>query len=84
MRAALLFLAFLEQSDARSDVQTDARDDESAEPNQSAIPYRVFSGSALLLFLATVVYVFHARLGMGEFYHFVLPSAVLVALILHR
>ncbi|HTC89116.1 MAG TPA: glycosyltransferase family 39 protein, partial [Bryobacteraceae bacterium] len=71
---ALLFLAFLEQSDVQGD--------ESAEPNQSAIPYRVFSASALLLFLATVVYVFHARLGMGEFYHFVLPSAVLVALIL--
>jgi hypothetical protein len=71
---ALLFLAFLEQSDVQGD--------ESAEPNQSAVPYRVFSGSALLLFLATVVYVFHARLGMGEFYHFVLPSAVLVALIL--
>jgi hypothetical protein len=42
----------------------------------------VFSTSALLLFLATVVYVFHARLGLGELYHFVVPAAVLVALIL--
>jgi hypothetical protein len=68
---ALLFLAFLEQSE-----------NESAETGRGAVPYRVFSASALLLFLATVVYVFHSRLGSREFYHFVLPSAVLVALIL--
>ncbi len=79
---ALLFLAFLEQSEVQSDVQSNAQGDESAEPNKSAIPYRVFSSSALLLFLATVIYVFHARLGMGEFYDFVLPSVVVVALIL--
>ncbi len=83
----LLFLAFLEQSDAQSNVQNDAQrdeqsDHESAATGESAVPYRVFSASALLLFLATVIYVFHARLGSGEFYHFVLPSAVLVALIL--
>ena len=71
----LLFLAFLEQSDEQSD-------HESAETGKSAVPYRVFTTSALLLFLAAVVYVFHARLGSGEFYHFVLPAAVLVALIL--
>jgi len=71
----LLFLAFLEQSDEQSD-------HESAETGKSAVPYRVFTTSALLLFLAAVVYVFHARLGNGEFYHFVLPAAVLVALIL--
>jgi len=71
----LLFLAFLEQSDEQSD-------HESAETGTSAVAYRVFSTSALLLFLAMVIYVFHARLGSGEFYHFVLPAAVLVALIL--
>jgi hypothetical protein len=71
----LLFLAFLEQSDEQSD-------HESAETGKSAVPYRVFSASALLLFLAAIIYVFHARLGSGEFYHFVLPAAVLVALIL--
>jgi hypothetical protein len=75
----LLFLAFLEQSDEQSDEQS-AR--ESAKTGKSAVPFRVFSTSALLLFLATVIYVFHARLGSGEFYHFVLPAAVLVALIL--
>ena len=75
----LLFLAFLEQGHEQNDEQTDH---ESAETSKSAIPYRVFSTSALLLFLATVGYVFHARLGLGELYHFVLPAAVLVALIL--
>jgi hypothetical protein len=75
----LLFLAFLEQGDEQNDEQTDR---ESTETGKSTIPYRVFSTSALLLFLATVVYVFHARLGLGELYHFVLPAAVLVALIL--
>ena len=43
---------------------------------QNAVPYRVFSTGALLLFLATVVHLLHARLGMAEFYHFVLPAAV--------
>jgi hypothetical protein len=67
----LLFLAFLEQSDQ-----------EGSEAGKNAVSYRVFSASALLLFLATVIYVFHPRLGSGEFYHFVLPAAALVALIL--
>jgi hypothetical protein len=75
----LLIFAFLEQGDEQNDERTDR---ESTETGKSAIPYRVFSTSALLLFLATVVYVFHARLGLGELYHFVLPAAVLVALIL--
>ncbi|MGC1650971.1 MAG: hypothetical protein WA741_34530, partial [Candidatus Sulfotelmatobacter sp.] len=86
---ALLFLAFLEQSDRQTDPPTgmvapknNARDHESARLLQNAIPYRLFSTGALLLFLATVVYLLHASLGMGEFYHFVLPAAVLVALIL--
>ena len=72
---ALLFLAFLEQSDRQCH-------QESARPGKRAVLYSVFSISALLLFLATVIYVFHARLGSGELYHFVLPAAMLVALIL--
>lgn len=82
----LLFLAFLEQSEQsyeRSYEQSyEQSDHASAGPGKSAIPYRVFSASALLLFLATVIYVFRPRLGSGELYHFVLPAAVLVALIL--
>jgi hypothetical protein len=74
----LLFLAFLEQSDH----QNDGHDPKATANAAGAIPYRLFSVSSLLLFLATVVYVFHARLGPGELYHFVLPSAALVALIL--
>jgi hypothetical protein len=75
----LLFLAFLEQSYEQSNEQSDHA---SAWPGKSAVPYRMFSASALLLFLATVIYVFRARLGSGELYHFVLPAAVLVVLIL--
>lgn len=84
---ALLFLAFLEQSDAQSDISGDfessnSGDLKTAAARQSSIPYRIFSASALLLFLATVVYVFHARLGVGELYQFVLPAATVVGLIL--
>ncbi|MGA2422654.1 MAG: glycosyltransferase family 39 protein [Terriglobales bacterium] len=84
---ALLFLAFLEQSDVQSSAQSDVQNDEPHDHEstgtwKSAVPYRICSTSAVLLFLATVVYVFHTRLGMGEFYHFVLPSAMLVVLIL--
>lgn len=74
----LLFLAFLEQSEQ----SYEQSDHASAGPAKSAVLYRVFSASALLLFLATAIYVFHARLGSRELYHFVLPAAVLVALIL--
>jgi hypothetical protein len=83
---ALLFLAFLEQSDLRKDEAGDgeqrAEQRKSAETGEHAVPYRLFSASALLLFVATVLYVFHTRLGMAEFYQFVLPAAVLVGLIL--
>jgi hypothetical protein len=87
---ALLFLAFLEQSDVSDDVasnrlsnsEKNAQNDQAAASRRSALPYRVFSASALLTFLATVIYVLHTRLGLGEFYDFVLPSAVLVTLIL--
>ncbi len=79
----LLFLAFLEQSDEQSKEPSDEQTNhESAKTRKNAGPYRVFSTSALLLFLATVLYMFHARIGIGELYHFVLPAGVLVALIL--
>ena len=86
--AVLLFLAFLEQSDWQNDdlekssLQSDDWIGRSpVKVTKAAYSYRVFSGSALLLFVATVVYVFHARLGGGEIYQFVLPSLVLVAVI---
>ncbi|MGD0213699.1 MAG: glycosyltransferase family 39 protein [Terriglobales bacterium] len=83
---ALLFLAFLEQSDLRKDEAGDgeqrAEQRKSAKTGEHAVPYRLFSASALLLFVATVLYVFHTRLGMAEFYQFVLPAAVLAGLIL--
>lgn len=79
---ALLFLAFLEQSDTQSKAQIDGPIESSGPDRKSAGLYRLFVTAALLLFLATVVYVFHARLGMGEIYDFVLPSAVLVVAIL--
>lgn len=66
-----LFLAFLEQSE-----------DEPREARNSSWGYRAFSASALLMFIGTLIYMLHSRLGLGEFYHFVLPSAVVVGLIL--
>ncbi|HSZ63831.1 MAG TPA: glycosyltransferase family 39 protein [Terriglobales bacterium] len=86
--AVLLFLAFLEQSDLQNDdLKTNYPQSGeqtghlSGKFTKAAYSYRVFSGTALLLFIATVVYVFHARLGNGELYQFVLPSLVLVAVI---
>jgi hypothetical protein len=75
----LLFLVFVEQSDVASDDQSNPK---APKAGENAIPYRIFSTGALLLFLATVLYVFHARLGSGEFYHFVLPAVAVVGLIL--
>jgi len=87
--AVLLFLAFLEQSDLQYDnlekdeQQTDdQRGQHPRKPMTVALSYRAFSASALLLFIATVVYVFHARLGGGEIYQFVFPPFALVAVIL--
>ena len=71
----LLFLAFLEQTE--SQIKTTA-----TETPKNSWPYRVFSGSALLLFLAVLVDVLRTRLGMPELYQFVLPSTVVVGLIL--
>lgn len=68
---ALLFLALLEQSEG---VREGTR--------KNSWGYRIFSAAALLAFLSTLIFVLHARLAWAEFYHFVLPSATLVGLIL--
>ena len=86
---SLLFLAFLEQSENLRESSERSSEKSSTksladEDSQNSWPYRVFSVSALLLFLATLVLVLHSRLGMAELYHFLLPSAVLVGLILRR
>ena len=68
---ALLFLAFLEQSEA-----------ERTGDKQRVWTYRAFSASALILFLGTVIFVLRGRLAIGELYHFVLPATAMVGLIL--
>ena len=68
---ALLFLAFVEQEDHDSD-----------EAAGSASAYRIFSASALFLFLAAILYLLRTRLRGGEIYDFVLPATALVGLIL--
>lgn len=81
----LLSLAFVEQSEnSRDSSERSSEKSLAAEDSQNNWPYRVFSVSALLLFLATLVLVLHSRLGMADLYHFLLPSAVLVGLILLR
>ena len=70
---ALLFLAFLEQSDSGNARQG---------TEKSSWGYRVFSAGALLTFLGTLIYVLHRRLAAGEFYHFLLPSLAVVGMIL--
>jgi len=76
---ALLFLAFLEQSESSEKDSGKSAEEESLK---NSWPYRLFSVSALLLFLAILVNVLHKRLGMTELYEFVLPSAVVVGLVL--
>lgn len=70
----LLFLAFLEQSESA--------DTDEQNGSQRRWWFRLFSGGALLLFLATLINVLHARLGSAEIYHFILPSTLIVGLIL--
>jgi hypothetical protein len=72
---ALLFLAYLEQSESQDESP------EGLSPKNGWL-YRVFSVSALLLFLATLVHFLRARLGIAELYEFVLPSAVVVGVVL--
>jgi hypothetical protein len=67
----LLFLAFLEQSD-----------NEQHGAGKNGWGYRVFSAGALLAFLGTLIFMLRGRLAAGEFYHFLLPSLAVVAMIL--
>jgi hypothetical protein len=67
----LLFLTFLEQSDS-----------ETQPADKSPWGYRIFSAGALLSFLATLTCLLYRRLATGEFYHFLLPSLAVVAMIL--
>ncbi len=71
----LLFLAFVEQSESAGE-KTERKN------STNGWLYRLFSVSALLLFLAILINLLRARLGMAELYQFVLPSAVVVGLIL--
>lgn len=75
---ALLFLAFLEQSE--NGQEPPSRSNESSLKSGCWM-YRVFSMGALLLFLATLVSILRSRLGSNELYEFVLPSASVVGLI---
>ncbi len=68
---ALLFLAFLEQGENTGEGSA-----------KNSWGYRAFSVSALSVFVGTLIYVLRARLTLAELYHFVLPSAVVVALVL--
>jgi Dolichyl-phosphate-mannose-protein mannosyltransferase len=74
---ALLFLVFVEQEEHESG---DAWGP--GERKGSNIAYRVFSATALFLFLAALLCLLRTRLRAGEIYDFVLPAAALVGLIL--
>lgn len=78
---ALLFFAFLEQSDSGVSVPSSPEIPEGRTAANSWL-YRAFSVGALLLFLTTLVKVLHTRVGIPELYQFVLPSTAIVALIL--
>ena len=77
---ALLFLAFLEQSESSEGASSETSPE--GERAKSSWPYRVFSGGAMLLFMAVLLMVLRTQLELPELYDFVLPSAVLVVLIL--
>ena len=78
----LLFLAFLEQTESSKQDADNPEGSAERERSTNSWLYRLFSVSALLLFLATLIHVLGSRLGMAELYEFVMPSAVIVGLIL--
>jgi hypothetical protein len=79
----LLFLAFLEQNENADEERYGEVENQAENRGVTAgWPFRLFSAGALLLFLAVLVQVLHARLGAAEIYHFVLPSTALVVLVL--
>jgi Dolichyl-phosphate-mannose-protein mannosyltransferase len=75
----LLFLAFFEQSESHSDSHEQSAEGQDAKTSWL---YRLFNVGALLLFLATLLMVLRAKLGIAELYEFVLPSAAVVSLML--
>jgi len=80
---ALLFLAFVEQSESSTgNAKASSSAQRPEDISKNSWFYRIFSISALLLFLATLVHVLGARLGSSELYEFVLPSTAMVGLIL--
>ena len=52
-----------------------------ARPTGRALAYRVALGGALLCFVASLIWLVHARLAVMEVVHFVLPGAALAALV---
>ena len=78
--AVLLLLLFVEQDDAKQ-----AGDyAQQANAQQTSRVYQVLCSGGLLLFLAVVVRLVGPPLHLGEAYHFLLPSATCVALLLYR
>jgi len=75
--AVLLSLLYLEQSSAQSSVQ-------SGEPAQPCRLYRAACALALLAFLAVLGTLVLRGGGLAEAYHFLLPSAACVGLLLWR
>lgn len=68
---AFLFFAFLEQSES---------DDTRSTGN--SWPYRAFSVGSLVLFLGVVLQLIHTKLAPAELFHFFLPSASIVMLLI--
>jgi hypothetical protein len=68
---ALLFFTALNQGE-----------EVASETKKNSLGYRAFTTTALMLYLAILTYVVRVRLTLTEFYHFVLPSAAMVGLIL--
>ncbi len=68
---AFLFFAFLEQSESSNDA---------AKANSWL--YRAFSITSLLLFLGVILQLLRGKIASAELYHFFLPSAVIVILLL--
>jgi hypothetical protein len=68
---ALLFFAFLEQSENAD-----------TEERGNSWPFRAFSVGSLLLFLGVVLQLIRTKIAPAELYHFFLPSAAVVTLLI--
>jgi hypothetical protein len=74
--AVLLFFVYCEQSETAGATQS--------VPGSRQRVYRVFIVCSLLVFLGVIIWMVHTRLGSGELFHFVLPAAAMVALLILR